>query len=206
MVSFDIKKYWHRWNGETVVCMASGPSMTKEDAEYCNGKARVITVNTTYKLAPWADIHYSSDHDWWNIHLPEVRSSCSGELWTGHHEPISPDMHYCPYHKPIKGISNKPGIISWGGNSGFCAVGLAVQFGAGKIIMLGYDMINTPDKEHWHGQHEEPIRKGFNFPKWIYHFSCAYNDFVKLGIEVVNCSRETALPLYRRAELKDVLK
>lgn len=204
MVNFDMK-YWKRWKGETVVCMASGPSITNEDVEYCRGKARVVTVNTTYRLAPWADVHYSSDHDWWAVHLPEMKNICRGEFWTGHKEHIDDRINHCPYHKPIKGISNKPGIISWGGNSGFCAVGLAHQFGAKKIILLGYDMNDNKGLAHWHGTHEDPLRKDFNFPKWIYHFTQAYHDFKRLGVQVINCSRETSLPLYKRCDLKDVL-
>lgn len=205
MITFDLKKYLNRWKGETVVCMASGPSMEKEDAEYCNGKARIITVNTTYNLAPWANVHYSSDDDWWKLHLPKMRTVCSGEFWTGHHEYISNDMHHCPYDKQIKGISNIPGVISWGGNSGFCAIGLAVQFGVSRIILLGFDMMNTKGNEHWHDDHDESIRKESNFKMWIPYFVRAYNDFKRLGIDVVNCSRETALPNYRRAEIAKVL-
>jgi len=203
-MQFD-KKYWHRWDGETVVCMASGPSMSKEDADYCRGKARVITVNTTYRLAPWANVHYSSDHDWWKFNLPEMRSMCHGEFWTGHHEFIATDMIHCPYQKQIDGISNKPGVISWGGNSGFCAMGLAVQFGASKIILLGYDMVDGKDKGHWHDDHDESIRKEFNFPMWLKHFLFAYNDFKKIGVEVINCSRESALTKYRTAKLEEVI-
>ena len=204
MIKFD-RKYWKRWRGETVVCMASGPSMTSEDAEYCRYKAKVITVNSTYRLAPWANVHYSSDHDWWNVHFRDIMNKCKGELWTGYSEYINDYIHHCPYNKKIKGLSNKPGIISWGGNSGFCAVGLAHQFGAKKIILLGYDMNDKYGTAHWHGAHEDPLRKDFNFPKWIDHFTAAYSDFKRLGVMVINCSRETSLPLYYRAELKDVL-
>jgi hypothetical protein len=204
VVKFD-RKYWQRWKGQTVVCMASGPSMTAEDAEYCRGKAKVITVNTTYRLATWADAHYSSDHDWWKAHLAEMNSICKGEFWTGHKEFIDKNMHHCPYNKKIEGLSTNQGVISWGGNSGFCAVGLAFQFGAKRIILVGYDMNNESGQGHWHGAHADAIRKDFNFPKWVNHFTRAYADFKRLGIQVINCSRETSLPLYSRLNLRDVL-
>jgi hypothetical protein len=49
-----------------VVCVASGHSLTKEDVEYCKGKAKVYIVNDGYKLAPWADLLYAAhtDRDW----------------------------------------------------------------------------------------------------------------------------------------------
>src|SRR5690349_14752114 len=33
-----------RWAGETVVCLATGPSLTAEDVASCRGKARVIAI------------------------------------------------------------------------------------------------------------------------------------------------------------------
>lgn len=179
--------------------------MTAEDAAFCKGKARVITVNSTWRLAPWADVHYSSDHDWWAESLPEMRRECSGEFWSGYPEPVAEDVRRCPYDKRARGVLDVPGRLVWGGNSGYCAVGLAHQFGASRIVLLGFDMQDTEGLGHWHGQHPDSIRKGFNFPMWKERFAEMAMDFKVLGVQVVNCTRSTALHCFPKARLEDVL-
>lgn len=198
--------YWRRWAGETVTVLASGPSMCAEDADYCRGKARVITVNLTFRLAPWADVHYSSDDDWWKTHLYEMREGCSGEFWSGHPTFENMLIHRCPFDKTLTGISDTPGVLSWGGNSGFCAIGLAHQFGAARIILLGFDQQWQGTKGHWHEVHKAPLQTGRpGFHRWKTWFDQAAKDLDALGVECVNCSRETSLECFKRAALRDEL-
>lgn len=190
-----------------MVCLASGPSLTCEDTDAVRGQSRVITVNTTYRLAPWADVHYSSDHDWYQMHLPEMRATCSGEFWTGHptwHLPF--DVRRCAYDKRGRGVASRRGVINWGGNSGYCAMGLAYQFGAARILLLGYDQCDPQGAAHWHGEHPKSIRKEFNWAMWTERFDEMARDFTRLGVEVINCSRVTALRCFRRASLEDALR
>lgn len=176
--------------------------MAGEDADYCRGKARVITVNSTYLLAPWADVHYSSDIDWWRLH---VSGPMNGEKWTG--DPLAAQemgLKCCPFRRK-SGLSTDPGVINWGGNSGFCALQLAFQFGAKRILLIGYDQKDPENKGHWHGEHPETVRRPFNFPLWHKHFERCARDFARNRVQVVNCSRDTALTCFPRAELRTVL-
>ena len=52
--NYVLPKHWKQWDGRTVVVLASGPSMTQQDADYVEGKAKTITVNSSFRLAPWA--------------------------------------------------------------------------------------------------------------------------------------------------------
>lgn len=196
---------WRRWDRGLVVVMASGPSMTQEDADRVRGRARVITVNSTFRLAPWANVHYSSDPEWWDAHADEMtRLGCTGERWTGHPTYARDGLRRCPYDKHARGISTKPGVIVWGGNSGYCAVGLAVQFGAAQIVLLGFDQQDPKGVAHWHGQHPQEIRRAFNFPMWAERFEEAARDLRRLRIDVHNCSRETSLRCFDRRKLEEV--
>src|SRR3990167_1144446 len=63
--------FWNvepEWAGETVAILGGGPSLTPWQAEACRGACRVIAVNTSYWLAPWADLLYFSDEVWWCWH------------------------------------------------------------------------------------------------------------------------------------------
>ncbi len=44
------------------------------------------------------------------------------------------------------------GEIGWGGNGGFHCVNLAVQFGAARVVGIGFDM-TLQGGVHWHGRH-----------------------------------------------------
>ena len=193
------------WPGGTVVCMASGPSLTKEDADYCRGKADgVIVVNTTYQMAPWADALIASDVRWWQWHKG------------------AKDFHGLKYatSKAVKwsgvqllkntgrdGLETNPSGLKHGMNSGYRAVNLAVHFGAARILLLGYDMQRGAGKdrlEHWHGDH--PIASRSAYPVFRKHFETLVEPLKALGIDVLNCTPGSALECFPKAPLRDVLR
>lgn len=178
--------------------------MTQADADLLKGRT-VITVNTTWKLAPWAAIHYSSDHDWWECNVQAMRRECAGEFWTGHPTYDEPDVKRCAYDKQGRGLSKTPGVINWGGNSGYCAIGLAHQFGAKRIILLGFDQGETKGFGHWHPDHPAKIAKAFNWPMWKVRFDEMAADAKASGIEIINCSRVTALRCFPQMRLEAAL-
>lgn len=182
-----------------VVCVASGPSLTPEDVEYCKGKAKVYVVNDCYKLAPWADVLYACDKEWWDHHggVPDFK----GQKWTLTKE--SANKYNLNWINCIYGRnwSNDPNFIVSGGNSGFQCLNLAVLHGATEVILLGYDMGHT-GKKHWFGEHPKALQRGSNYTGWVKHFIRASSE---IPVPVVNCSRETAIPCFPRKQLREVL-
>lgn len=192
-----------KWNGQTVVILASGPSLTQEDAAHARGKAKVIACNNCYALAPWADMLYACDYRWWKHYRPDFYG-----------------LKVCPHpggakefgliyikgeHKP--GLSFDPQCIHYGGNSGFQAFNLAVLSGAKRIILLGFDMQPAANgRLHWHQDHRNignPQRNSFG--RWIKAFSEAAPQLAERGISVLNCSRETALTMFERTTIEAAL-
>ena len=55
------------WRNQTVVCIASGPSLTQDQVDQVKG-LNTIAINDAYKLAPWANILYACDYQWWDWH------------------------------------------------------------------------------------------------------------------------------------------
>lgn len=103
------------------------------------------------------------------------------------------------------GFHKSPDTINGGGNSGYQAVHLAATFGAARIILLGFDMQRTGGKHHWHGKHEGRLVNGVGFPFWIRNFGPLAKDLAARGIEVVNCTRETALECFPRMPIEQAL-
>jgi hypothetical protein len=193
------------WPGGTVVCMASGPSLTPEDAEYVRGKADgVIVVNTTYKLAPWADILVASDVRWWEWHkgakdFPGLKFATYQHVkWSG--------VQVLKNTGPM-GLELDPSGVKHGMNSGYKAIGVAFHTGASRIILLGYDCKrgDGPKRlEHWHGEHPVPSRSNYNV--FLKYFRTIAEPLKAQGVEVLNCTPDSALDCFPIADLRDVLK
>jgi hypothetical protein len=187
------------WPGSTIVCLASGPSLTREDVAYVRGKARTIVVNTTYQLAPWADVLYACDARWWRWHkgapdFPGLKFTLTSPVW--------PDVHLLKNMGP-SGLEVKPHGLRTGRNSGYQAVNLAVHLGARRILLLGYDMQRTGGRQHWHPNHPVVMQPPLN--DFVKHFPTMLPVLEKLGVEVVNCTRETAITCFPRMPITEAL-
>jgi len=200
--------YWRRWPDSTVVVMASGPSMNAQDAETVReAGVKTITVNTTFKLAPWADAHYTNDDDWLALHIAEMRATAKGEIWTGHTAAaLRHNVRSCAFDRNLMDLSLTPGVLGWGGNSGFAAINLAVQFGAHRIVLLGFDQQWQGNWPRWHGRHPDQLQNQRpGFARWAIAYKAMAVTAKAAGIHIVNASRETSLKCFPRMDLKDAL-
>lgn len=190
-----------RWEGKTVVCIASGPSLTAADCELVRKSGHpVIVTNNTWQMAPWADILYAGDFQWWKRYLPEL--DFKGERWTCS-ERAARDFGLIKHQ------------ASGQYNTGARILQLAKDLGAAKILMLGYDMsADAKGAVHWHGEHKHGIDQhgrdilvgnpnAARFKIWIKLFNQLAAEFKAL--EIINCSRSTALTCFKRDALENVL-
>lgn len=177
---------------QTWCVIASGPSLNDADVDYIrqareDGRlAGVVAVsNVGIDKAPWADILVSYDAAWWRAY-PEAfefkgEKYCSQKLQ-------EVDQWKCPYFS--------------GCNSGLMGMYIALERGADKIIMLGFDMHGS----HYFGPHirsngtlhlKNSSEKIFNrhkaqFRQWR-------------GCPVVNCTPGSALDFFPMAELRGTI-
>lgn len=102
---------------------------------------------------------------------------------------------------PITGVRGTTRIHAMGSkNSGAGAIVLAVTFGAKRIILLGYDCQHTGGKTHWHGNHPRGLGNAGKVKEWPAQFEEIKKKFSV--VDIVNCTRETALSCFRRADLE----
>lgn len=196
------------WPGETVVCLATGPSLTQADVEYCRGKARVIAVNDAYRLAPWADALYACDAKWWHWHrgVPEFQGakwSLQYSAWSSHATQY-PDVQRLRNTGPA-GLECNPTGLKNGRNSGYQAVNLAVHYGASRIVLLGYDMQRSAKTgSHFFGEH--PNRQMSPYPEFRRRFQSMVKPLAKAQVEVINCTVTTVLDWFPKRPLREVLR
>lgn len=194
----NLKREWvDRWKGRTVVCIASGPSLTADDCETVRAAGLpTIVTNTTFRMCPWADVLFAFDGKWWKHHLAEVKASFRGAR-----------------------IGWAPGVASYGvpslhgerawfthfHNSGASAASLAIVGGAERVILLGYDCQRTGGRVHWHGDHPAGLGNAASMRNWPTHFKGLSRYAASRGVPVLNASRETALTFFPRMPLEQAL-
>jgi len=157
----------------------------------------VIVTNTTYKIAPWADVLYGFDVAWWKSHVADVCLNFVGERCSQANLP----QRYRVTHLPSQRFKNF-------GNSGTAAMALAFYRGAREIIMVGYDCKREGGRGHWHADHPKPLGNisDRTLNSWMPSFS-KLADFLKgKGVKVVNASRSTALTCFDRLSLENALE
>jgi hypothetical protein len=162
-----------------------------------------MTINNAWKLAPWADVLYACDFSWWNHHrgAPEFEGL-----------KISQDSKASDTFKDVRAVRTKrredglllgrPGHIGWGGNGGFQALNLAVQFGAKRIILVGYDM-HLDRGRHWHGDHPKGLHNPLpgNVRRWRAAIDKNAPLLKAFGVTVINASMESALTAFPKMSL-----
>ena len=188
----------------TCVVVASGPSLTVEQTQLVEdarvaGRCHVIVVNDNWRLLPDADVLYAADSRWWRLHWTAVSTGFRGEMWTCKRETAKQyglcHIDSTPRHQ---GLSRTPGLIHEGGNSGYQAIGLAYNFGATRIVLIGYDMQHRPgDRPHWFGKHPAGLSNAGGVKDWAPRFNALADDLRAEGVELLNCSLRTALTVPR---------
>jgi hypothetical protein len=147
----------------------------------------VIVVNTTFRLAPWADVLFAMDKAWWDQYGAEARRDFAGSRTSTFNAPGVEWVRKLPHFS----------------NSGAAAIALAAKLGARRVLMLGYDCQKTGGKVHWHGDHPKGLGNAGAMPKWPGQF--AKLKAAMAGVEIINCSRATALTCFTRGDLEKCL-
>lgn len=127
------------------------------------------------------------------------------ELWTASSECARLFNLYHINVEPGSGISNKPGTVRHGGNSGYVTASLALYFGAARVTLLAYDMQDTGGRLHFHRDHPphlgNPIRS--RFKAWRRNFA----ELARAtDVPIINASRQTALECFPRMSLTEALR
>ncbi len=150
-----------------------------------------LAINNTWELAPWSDVIYGCDHRWWAKYHEQVKQT-SAELWAYNNAAVQ------------KFGLRKARLRSTGGNSGYQSIRLAItEFGAERIILLGYDMGATGDT-HWHGEHPKGWPTGRKYSQWIEHIRRLGKEFP--DVEIINCTRKTALNCFPQMPLEEAFR
>ena len=180
------------WARKTVVCIASGPSLTAEDCERVRQLPCIVT-NTTFRLVPWAEALMGHDAKWWEAHGAEVQAS-----------EFQGRRVACAVTSRALNVTNALAFIPGRGfaNAGTAAIALALHGGATRIVLLGFDCKRGHDgATHWHGSHPAPLGDAKSMPKWAAKFDKVAAVARSMSVPIINCTRDTALTCFPRSTL-----
>jgi len=192
------------WSGDVVAVVASGPSVNSDTIGKLKGKCRVAVVNNSYQLAPWADLLYAADADWWREHKGAKEF---GGLKVTCKQDTAVDNGICFVDLIPEKLSNTEqdkimfepkGTIGRGGNSGFQLINIVTQAGCKKQIWIGFDF----QGEHWHSRHPRPMKNPSQrtLDKWCVRLNGQAPILIGLGVRVLLVSENSALTAFKKVK------
>lgn len=190
---------WRRlWAGKTAFVLASGPSLTLSDVTLVRRYARahdcpVLVTNSTYRLAPWADVLFFHDSQWWRVHGEDVLRNFAGQIVT-----------VCELDHPRMLNLRKQPFNAYK-NSGGGAISFAMYAGARRVITLGLDGQPAPNgRQHWHAP-DPVLGDATGLSLFLPCFPALEQDAAQQGVEIINASRQTAITCFQRQPLESIL-
>lgn len=201
---------WPDWRGATAVIVGTGPSAALEPLAPYEGRARFFVIKSSWRLAPFADALYGIDRGWW-------LANQGARKFKG--LKFCPSPTVCKVYRSVRIVSVRPraailvtqtgtvgcGLASGGGHSGFQAINLAIQFGARRIVLVGFDM-TLKGGAHWSG-HDPNVGRpdAKRVESWRAAMDACAPQFKQLGVEVINCAMGSALRAYPKMTLAEAL-
>lgn len=201
--------YWTvppEWTGETCMILAGGPSLRGFNT-YCLAGLRVIAINESYRLCPWADVLYWADTKWWDRRKADVAAVFQGRYIMTVAEKVDGTVKQLR-NTGVEGFDPDPGALRTGANSGYQAIHLAAHFGAKRIVLLGYDMRIVGPLTHWHEGHpgQQPHSLQATLTQtFLPKFQGLVDPLAERGIEVINATPGSALKCWPQRSLDSVL-
>lgn len=222
-----------KYEGETCVVIATGPSLNDSQIEYVKaavvkGNCRVITINNSYQLAPFTDIQIACNDNWWDYYWKNdaLLRDIKADKWTRYkHQAEQFGISYIDSIEK-QGLSEDPSLIHINNGSGPMAINFATLYGFKKVLLLGHDMKFAKDyngkkkiagstPRHYFGEYpksmqhfpqsSESIDKNGNIIGLIKNYEAMIPDLDRLDVEVINCTPSSALKCFKMLTLDKVL-
>lgn len=178
------------WGGRGAVSvwcvLATGPGMSQAVADQVQGRCKVVAVSDAWRVAPWAAALASTDAAW----------------WLANHEALEfdgPKFGAMPSFRAVPGVEIMP--VDTGTNSGLLGLMVAVKLGAKRVLLCGFNMSHPG--EHFFGRHQLPLKSTTAARQEV--FKRQFANYRPRGVEIINCTPNSALDAYPRGDLEDCL-
>jgi hypothetical protein len=194
----------------TVFLLGGGPSLLDSLPELEKHlehkeirKWKIFSINESIYVAPYSDLLFFRDTSWYLGNKSVV------DAWTGVVVTSTASKFYDPKVNVVKmkhcdNFLIGGDTIKYGRSAGHIALSLAIDLGAKKCMLLGYDCRIVNGRTHFHDKPSNAIAityKEYFLPSWIGWGDAA----LAAGVEVVNCTPDSAILSFPRRPLSEVL-
>lgn len=192
------------WTGQAAYLIGGGASLAKFDFRQLTDK-RTIGCNDAYRLGKGiVDFVHFGDATWFHKTKWEL------EKFGGPIVCNAPSLQHlnAPWLHPM--LRQKDGLgsgqhLAWNYSTGASAINLAISLGANPIYLLGYDLMATGGKTHWHNLRTTQAVCFDRFQKGFKSLSKAIDKVG--GIEVFNVTNgESVLDTFPRKTFDEVFQ
>ena len=201
------KVYWEPlpiWKSQTAFILGGGPSLREFNAE-CLRSEKVMVLNSSYLLAPWAEVLFFMDTLWSEKHVDLIKKWPGLVVTTalGAKRVLPTIIKRVQVHLEPNFLHN-PKWIRTGCSSGHAGIGLAIAMGATTVVLLGYDMRFVEGRTHHHDEHTMSDEKLFA-RTFIPAFKGWDDQAKKAGVRILNATPDSALDEFEKIDLQDFL-
>lgn len=201
-------KHGTPWAGKCAVILAQGPSLRLNEAATISNLFPTIAIKDTFVIAPEAKVIFGSDLSWWFRRWrewPALRQhrGIKVALYAQKLKTGVTDLKYLECASAEQFVF-KEGAVASGANSGHQALNLCVNLGARKIILMGYDMRIVDGVAHFHSNHAQVGKDVYSIYKGA--MERAAPALAAKGIQVVNCSKHTALTCFPKVTFDEAVR
>lgn len=203
--------FWHpdrSFDGMTVTLIGGGPSHAAADLDQLRGH-RFIAVNSSCrKVRPIAtpdDPLYFSDNSW-NVNRPDLAADWPGPVITCNRH-TKARLGDTVRRLDVMEITERFGAMvdHVQASSGHIAACLAALMGARRIVLLGFECQAVDGRTHGHNDYHQLD----DLPTFTERFIPGWRGlapvFLRMGVEVVNASPQSAVQCFPMATLAEAL-
>lgn len=206
-----------KFQGQTIACIATGPSLTLQQVEIARAKGFVLFgCNRVWEIVPDLSVLYGCNEKFWAHYWDDDLASYPAEKWTTNRIAARKFGLNVIAERDARGLSNDPGRIHHGHGSGYSMLNLAYLMGASRIVLLGYDLRYAPDYDGSEKKAGSTPRHYFGeYPSDLLHWpKMSLKEGVHVGlieyyrsvskqsvVEIINCTPGSALDCFPRMDI-----
>lgn len=185
-----------RHTGKTVHVVGSGPSLAGFDYSRLSGKA-IIAINHAYKEVPTFDFKVALDRGFFTREDPQAVGR-GFTLAPAHAERHPQVINF----RMASHFSTEPGPVYAYGSSGLAALTMALQAGAERVVLWGYDYRHADGVHHaTQGKYKHSQGEGRE-----HILTAQVSKFAVFPVDkIVNASADSALPYFRKVSIDEAL-
>ena len=197
------------WSGMDVYIIGGGTSVDPELVQRLRGRpnSKTIAVNSSYLIAPWADVLYFADDRWYTrekAERPKELAAFEGRILTTSINVKDIRLEKLKKIAPSakEGLSRDRGTLAIERTSVTACLNICLHENARRIILIGVDNKDGPNgRVHHHDEYPWP-RRETTWKAKDRQFKFAVDPLKAAGIEVVNASPISALTYWPKISLK----